>query len=235
MALDVSTAAEAQKLVQRVGDDAGIYKVGLQLFTAEGPGLVRDLVRSGKRIFLDLKLHDIPNTVVHAVKSAVELGVHMLTIHASGGAAMLRAATEAAAGRINILGVTVLTSLNDEDMQEIGISGRVSDQVLRMASLAQSAEGIALALADPLPAAPATATTAKSLGDPGADVTYVPLTPCRLVETRNGFAAVYHGAGAFAPNEIRTYTVHGGNGVCLTQLPASLHPAAIQMQVVAAA
>ena len=139
MALDVSTAAEAQKLVQRVGDDAGIYKVGLQLFTAEGPGLVRDLVRSGKRIFLDLKLHDIPNTVVHAVKSAVELGVHMLTIHASGGAAMLRAATEAAAGRINILGVTVLTSLNDEDMQEIGISGRVSDQVLRMASLAQSA------------------------------------------------------------------------------------------------
>jgi orotidine-5'-phosphate decarboxylase len=139
VALDVSTAAEAQKLVQRVGDDAGIYKVGLQLFTAEGPGLVRDLVRSGKRIFLDLKLHDIPNTVVHAVKSAVELGVHMLTIHASGGAAMLRAATEAAAGRINILGVTVLTSLNDEDMQEIGISGRVSDQVLRMASLAQSA------------------------------------------------------------------------------------------------
>jgi orotidine-5'-phosphate decarboxylase len=139
VALDVSTAAEAQKLVQRVGDAAGIYKVGLQLFTAEGPGLVRDLVRSGKRIFLDLKLHDIPNTVAHAVKSAAELGVHMLTVHASGGAAMLRAATEAAAGRLNILGVTVLTSLNDEDMQEIGISGRVSDQVLRMASLAQIA------------------------------------------------------------------------------------------------
>lgn len=139
MALDVSTAAEAQKLVQRVGDAAGIYKVGLQLFTAEGPSLVRELVRSGKRIFLDLKLHDIPNTVAHAVKSAAELGVYMLTVHASGGAAMLRAATEAAAGRINILGVTVLTSLNDEDMQEIGVSGRVSDQVLRMASLAQSA------------------------------------------------------------------------------------------------
>jgi orotidine-5'-phosphate decarboxylase len=139
VALDVSNAAEAQRLVQRVGDAAGIYKVGLQLFTAEGPSLVRDLVHSGKRIFLDLKLHDIPNTVAHAVKSAVELGVHMLTVHASGGAAMLHAATEAAAGRINILGVTVLTSLNDEDMQEIGISGRVSDQVLRMASLAQSA------------------------------------------------------------------------------------------------
>jgi orotidine-5'-phosphate decarboxylase len=139
VALDFSTAAEAQKLVQRVGDAAGIYKVGLQLFTAEGPGLVRDLIRSGKRIFLDLKLHDIPNTVAHAVKSAAELGAHMLTVHASGGAAMLRAATEAGAGHINILGVTVLTSLNDDDMQEIGISGRVSDQVLRMASLAQSA------------------------------------------------------------------------------------------------
>ena len=139
MALDVSTATEAQKLVQRVGDAAGIYKVGLQLFTAEGPSLVKSLVGSGKRIFLDLKLHDIPNTVAHAVKSAAELGVYMLTVHASGGAAMLRAATEAAAGRINILGVTVLTSLNDEDMQEIGVSGRISDQVLRMASLARSA------------------------------------------------------------------------------------------------
>ena len=139
VALDVSTAAEAQQLVQRLGAAAGIYKVGLQLFTAEGPALVRDLVHSGKRIFLDLKLHDIPNTVAHAVKSAAELGAHMLTVHASGGATMLQAATQAAAGRINILGVTVLTSLNDEDMQEIGVSGRVSDQVLRMASLAQSA------------------------------------------------------------------------------------------------
>lgn len=139
VALDVSTAAEVQKLVQRVGDAAGVYKVGLQLFTAEGPALVRDLVSSGKRIFLDLKLHDIPNTVAHAVKSAAELGVHMLTVHATGGAAMLHAATEAAARRVNILGVTVLTSLNDEDMQEIGISGRVADQVLRMATLARNA------------------------------------------------------------------------------------------------
>src|SRR5579864_6508755 len=76
VALDVSTATEAQTLVQRVGDAAGIYKVGLQLFTAEGPGLVRDLVRAGRRIFLDLKLHDIPNTVAHAVKSVVELGAY---------------------------------------------------------------------------------------------------------------------------------------------------------------
>ena len=138
VALDVSTAREAQELVQRIGDAAGIYKVGLQLFTAEGPRVVRDLVSSGRRVFLDLKLHDIPNTVSHAVKSAVELGAHMLTVHSSGGAAMLRAATEAAAGRLNILAVTVLTSLKDEDMQEIGVSGRVADQALRMAALAKN-------------------------------------------------------------------------------------------------
>jgi len=138
VALDVSTAGEAQSLVQRIGDAAGIYKVGLQLFTAEGPGIVRDLVGSGRRVFLDLKLHDIPNTVSHAVKAAVELGAHMLTVHASGGTAMLRAATEAAGGRLKILAVTVLTSLNDEDMLETGVSGRVADQVLRMAALAQN-------------------------------------------------------------------------------------------------
>jgi orotidine-5'-phosphate decarboxylase len=139
VALDVSTASEAQKLVARIGDAAGIYKVGLQLFTSEGPGVVRDLISSGRRVFLDLKLHDIPTTVALAVKSAAELRVDMLTIHANGGAAMLRAATEAAAGRMSLLAVTVLTSLNDEDMLEIGVSGRVSDQVLRMASLAQRA------------------------------------------------------------------------------------------------
>ncbi|HET9837544.1 MAG TPA: orotidine-5'-phosphate decarboxylase [Candidatus Angelobacter sp.] len=138
VALDVSTAREAQALVQRIGEAAGIYKVGLQLFTAEGPSVVRELVSSGRRVFLDLKLHDIPNTVSHAVKSAVELGAHMLTVHASGGTAMLRAATEAAGNRLHILAVTVLTSLNDEDMQEIGVSGRVADQALRMAALAKN-------------------------------------------------------------------------------------------------
>src|SRR6476661_378429 len=85
VALDVSNAAQAQRLVQQIGEAAGIYKVGLQLFTAEGPSLVKELVASGKKVFLDLKLHDIPNTVGHAVKTAAELGVHMLTVHASGG------------------------------------------------------------------------------------------------------------------------------------------------------
>jgi orotidine-5'-phosphate decarboxylase len=139
VALDVSSAAAAQELVHRIGEAAGIYKVGLQLFTAEGPNLVRELVASGRRVFLDLKLHDIPNTVSHAVKSAMELRVHMLTVHASGGAAMLRAATEAGGGRLNLLAVTVLTSRTDEDMQETGISGRVTDQALRMAALARNA------------------------------------------------------------------------------------------------
>jgi orotidine-5'-phosphate decarboxylase len=139
VALDVSSTSAAHSLVQRIGDAAGIYKVGLQLFTAEGPSFVRDLVHSGKRVFLDLKLHDIPNTVSHAVKSAVDLGVHMLTVHASGGAAMLRAATEAAGGKLNVLAVTVLTSLSDEDLEETGIAGRVTDQALRMAALAQNA------------------------------------------------------------------------------------------------
>ncbi|HEU4417041.1 MAG TPA: orotidine-5'-phosphate decarboxylase [Candidatus Angelobacter sp.] len=139
VALDVATANDAQGLVQRIGDAAGIYKVGLQLFTAEGPTVVRDLVYSGRKVFLDLKLHDIPNTVSHAVKVAAELGASMLTVHASGGKAMLQAAVAAAGDRLNILAVTVLTSLTDEDMPATGISGRVADQALRMAELAQSA------------------------------------------------------------------------------------------------
>jgi orotidine-5'-phosphate decarboxylase len=139
VALDVSTAEETRVLVQRIGEAAGIYKVGLQLFTNEGPSIVRDLVASGRRVFLDLKLHDIPNTVGHAVKAVVELGAYMLTVHASGGTAMLRAASEAATGQLNILAVTVLTSLNNEDLQATGISGRVTDQALRMAALAREA------------------------------------------------------------------------------------------------
>jgi len=139
VALDVSSAAEAQRLVQQIGEAAGIYKVGLQLFTAEGPGLVRELVTSGKRVFLDLKLHDIPNTVGHAVKAAADLGAHMLTVHASGGARMLQAAVEAAAGRLHLLAVTVLTSLTDEDLPATGIPDKVVDQALRMAALARSA------------------------------------------------------------------------------------------------
>src|SRR5436305_12768599 len=93
--LDVSSAAAAQKIVAAVGDSAFTYKDGMQLYTAEGPQIVRDLVSSGRRVFLDLKYHDIPNTVASAVREAAQLGVSMLTIHASGGAKMMRAAAEA--------------------------------------------------------------------------------------------------------------------------------------------
>jgi orotidine-5'-phosphate decarboxylase len=141
VALDVSSAAAAQKVVAAVGDSASCYKVGMQLYTAEGPGVVRDLVASGRRVFLDLKYHDIPNTVASAVCQAASLGVSMLTIHASGGGKMMRAATEAARTRnagLMVLGVTVLTSLDDNDLDKLGVHGRVQDQVLRLAALALS-------------------------------------------------------------------------------------------------
>jgi orotidine-5'-phosphate decarboxylase len=139
VALDVSSAAAAQKIVAAVGDSASCYKVGMQLYTAEGPQVVRDLVAAGRRVFLDLKYHDIPNTVAAAVREAAGLGVSMLTIHASGGGKMMRAATDSAATAnpaLMILAVTVLTSLNDSDLDKLAIHGRVQDQVLRLAALA---------------------------------------------------------------------------------------------------
>ena len=142
VALDVSSAAHARQIVQSIGDAATTYKVGKQLFTAEGPQVVRDLVASGRKVFLDLKFHDIPNTVAAAVKSAAELQVSLLTVHASGGSKMLKAATEAAAqssAKPMILAVTVLTSLSDADLQEIGIAGNVLSQVLRLGALARAA------------------------------------------------------------------------------------------------
>jgi orotidine-5'-phosphate decarboxylase len=139
VALDVPSAAAAQKIVAAVGDSASCYKVGMQLYTAEGPQVVRDLVASGRRVFLDLKYHDIPNTVAAAVREAAALGVSMLTVHASGGGKMMRAATEAARdvnAALMVLAVTVLTSLNDNDLDKLGIHGRVRDQVLRLSALA---------------------------------------------------------------------------------------------------
>ncbi len=138
VALDVSTAAAAKKIVAAVGDSAFCYKVGMQLYTAEGPAVVRDLVGSGRKVFLDLKYHDIPNTVGAAISEAAKLGVGMLTVHASGGGKMLQAAAEA--GRANpelkILAVTVLTSLGTQDLPMIGITGPMQDQVLRLGRLA---------------------------------------------------------------------------------------------------
>jgi orotidine-5'-phosphate decarboxylase len=139
VALDVSSAAAAQKIVAAVGVSALTFKVGMQLYTAEGPGVVRDLVASGRRVFLDLKYHDIPNTVAAAVREAAGLGVSMLTIHASGGGKMIHAAVEAARTvnpALMVLGVTVLTSMDEMDLDKVGVRGRMSEQVLRLAGLA---------------------------------------------------------------------------------------------------
>jgi orotidine-5'-phosphate decarboxylase len=147
VALDVSTATAARKIVAAVGESASAYKVGMQLYTAEGPGFVRDLVGSGRRVFLDLKYHDIPNTVASAVREAARLGVSMLTVHASGGGKMLAAATESARAanpNLLILAVTVLTSLDDADLGTLGLRGGVLDQVLRLGalSLAHGCQGL---------------------------------------------------------------------------------------------
>lgn len=125
-----------------MGNSAATFKVGKQLFTAEGPALVRDLAASGHKVFLDLKFHDIPNTVAGAVSEAAKLNVSMLTVHASGGTKMLRAAAEAASqssGKPLVLAVTVLTSLNEAGLQEQGITDGVQAHVLRLAGLALTA------------------------------------------------------------------------------------------------
>jgi orotidine-5'-phosphate decarboxylase len=141
VALDVSSSAAARKIVAAVGDSAHAYKVGMQLYTAEGPAILRELVGSGRKVFLDLKYHDIPNTVSAAVREAAQLGVSMLTVHACGGGKMLRAAVEAAQSTNPyplVLAVTVLTSLDDADLNTLGIRGGAVDQVLRLAALALS-------------------------------------------------------------------------------------------------
>jgi len=140
VALDVPTKEEALKLVEKLRGQISFFKIGLQLYTAEGPGIVRALSATGSKVWLDLKLHDIPNTVARAVESASRLGVQMLTIHLSGGREMVHAATGARVNNMLLLGVTVLTSANEETLREIGIQDKVSDQVLRLAKLGVEAE-----------------------------------------------------------------------------------------------
>lgn len=120
IALDRPDAGQALDLVEQLGDDADFYKVGAELFTAAGPAVVEALRERGKRVFLDLKYHDIPNTVAAAVRSAAAIGVDLLTVHASGGSTMLRAAAEAAApnGTV-VVAVTLLTSLSNADVEEV--------------------------------------------------------------------------------------------------------------------
>jgi len=147
VALDVDNAIEAIEMSARLGDLAGGFKVGSQLFTAEGPDLVRRLVKQGHRVFLDLKFHDIPNTITGAVRSATRLGVWMLTVHASGGVEMLKAARRAAVeaaqsdGRTPplVIAVTVLTSISERMLPDIGVSRPLAHQAEEMAKLAELA------------------------------------------------------------------------------------------------
>jgi orotidine-5'-phosphate decarboxylase len=139
VATDVATGKEALNLVAQLRGDIPFFNVWLQLYTVAGPEVVREIRATGAKVFLDLKLHDIPNTVARAVESAGELGVQMLTIHLSGGVEMIRAAVAARKENMSILGVTVLTSLTDQSLQEIGISERIGDHVERLGQLGVAA------------------------------------------------------------------------------------------------
>jgi orotidine-5'-phosphate decarboxylase len=152
VALDVDSSDRAFELTDQLRDVAGGFKIGSRLFCTEGPQLVRDLVSSGHRIFLDLKYHDIPTTVATAVRAASELGVWMVTVHASGGHDMLVAAKEAAArveGGPKVVAVTVLTSFDDRNLHSLGVSRSVRQQVESLAQLSKSA-GIDGVVASPL-------------------------------------------------------------------------------------
>lgn len=138
LALDTPTLEAASVLLDRVQGYVGMVKVGLELFTAAGPTAVEQVKVRGFDVFLDLKLHDIPNTVAGAVRSAKSLGVSMLTVHTGGGGPMLRAAAEAAAGELRLLGVTLLTSMGPEEMRDAAIAGSPEQVVLQRASLARA-------------------------------------------------------------------------------------------------
>ena len=161
--LDVASRAEAEALALRTGQVPGWMKVGLELFCAAGPGIVGDLVAAGTRVMLDLKLHDIPETVARATQQVGRLGAGLLTVHASGGRAMLAAAVEAAraTGTTRILAVTVLTSLDERDLVDIGAVGPAADLVLRRAQLAIDAG------CDGVVASPHEAAAVRAIAPPG--------------------------------------------------------------------
>ena len=147
IALDVESGAEAARLADTLRGAVGGFKIGNRLFTSEGPAIVRSLAAKGDRVFLDLKYHDIPNTVAQAVAAATSLGVWMINVHAAGGLRMMNAAVEAARSTAEaqrrqaplLIGVTMLTSVNNEMLPEIGMNGPIMDQVLRLAELAKQA------------------------------------------------------------------------------------------------
>ncbi len=146
VAADLSSRDDILALADEMSGVAGLLKIGLQAFVANGPSLVREVVARGMRVFLDLKLHDIPNTVAAAVREAEALGATMLTVHATGGGAMLRAARS---GELLVLGVTVLTSLDDAALREAGFAENTLSTAIRLARLAQQS-GLTGVVASPL-------------------------------------------------------------------------------------
>ncbi len=145
-ALDVDTAADARRLADRLRGAVGGFKIGNRLFTSQGPSIVEELASRGDRVFLDLKFHDIPHTVAGAVAAATRLGAWMVNVHASGGAAMMRAVRAAAdeeAARLSrpaplVVAVTILTSLDERTLADIGMAGTIAEQAERLAALAQA-------------------------------------------------------------------------------------------------
>ena len=150
VALDASSRDDILRLVDALHGVAGVFKLGLQAFIALGPSIVREVVARGERVFLDLKIHDIPNTARHAVAEAAALGAFMTTVHAAGGQAMLRACAH---DSLLVLGVTVLTSLDEAELQGIGLAGTPVENAVRLARLAQSA-GLRGVVASPHEIAP---------------------------------------------------------------------------------
>jgi orotidine-5'-phosphate decarboxylase len=146
VALDVQTAGDALRIVDILGDRCRFYKIGLELFTAVGPSIVLQVIERGNDVFLDLKLHDIPNTVQGAAKSAAALGARLLTVHAIGGAAMVEAAVDAAGPNLGILAVTVLTSFDDASLATAtgrpGVSAKEDVERLAEVAVAARAHGI---------------------------------------------------------------------------------------------
>jgi len=140
VALDVADTATARAMVDRLAGHVGMFKVGSQIFTAAGPDFVREVIARGEKVFLDLKFHDIPNTVAGAVSGAGQLGVSLVDVHALGGKEMLEAAVGALpAMGIRLLAITILTSHKEETLGTVGIGGSVADSVRRLAALAKDA------------------------------------------------------------------------------------------------
>jgi orotidine-5'-phosphate decarboxylase len=148
VAVDLSPRDAILRLVDDLRGSVGVFKIGLQAFLANGPSIVTEIAGNGEQVFLDLKIHDIPNTAQHAVAEAASLGASIATVHTAGGAAMLRACAEAA-GPLLVLGVTVLTSLDEPELQEIGFTGSPLQNAVRLARLAQTS-GLRGVVASPL-------------------------------------------------------------------------------------